>query len=153
MARKEATFVAETGRDKGKQYLITEMSATKGEKWATKALLAMGNAGIDIPEELVSQGMAGLMAVLIRNLLKISFESADLLLDELMLCVQFAPSATLRRPLIEDDIEEIITRAQLKKAVWNLHMDFFLNENQSTSESETPESLLSSLSIKPRPKR
>ena len=59
----------------------------------------------------------------------------------------------MKRPLIEDDIEEVTTRLQLRKAVWNLHLDFFLTENESTSESETPESLLSSLSIKPRPKR
>ena len=30
MARKESTFIAETGRDKGKQFLITEMSASQG---------------------------------------------------------------------------------------------------------------------------
>ena len=75
------------------------------------------------------------------------------LLDEMMGCIQYAPSANIKRPLIEDDIEEVTTRLQLRKAVWNLHLDFFLTENESTSESETPESLLSSLSIKPRPKR
>ena len=52
MARKESTFIAESGRDKGKQYLITEMSATQAENWAIKALLAVGNAGIEIPEEI-----------------------------------------------------------------------------------------------------
>ena len=153
MARKESTFIADSGRDKGKQYLITEMSATQAESWAIKALLAVGNAGIEIPEEIATQGMAGLLAVSYMNLLKIPFESAKPLLDEMMTCVQYVPSANLKRPLIEDDIEEVSTRLQLRKAVWNLHMDFFFGESESTSESEMPEDLLNSLSIKPRPKR
>ena len=153
MARKESTFSADSGRDKGKQYLITEMSASQAENWAIRTILAVGNAGLDIPEGLASQGMAGLMAVGYMNLLKIPFESARPLLDEMMGCVQFAPSATLRRPLIEDDIEEVATRLEIRKAVWNLHLDFFLTENESTSESEMQESLSNSLSIKPRPKR
>ena len=153
MARKEATFVAEDGRDKGKTYLITEMSASQAEYWAIRTILAVGNAGIEIPEELASQGMAGLLAVGYKNLLKIPFEAAHPLLEEMMGCIQYAPSINIKRPLIEDDIEEAITRLKLRKAVWNLHMDFFLNENQSTSESETQVSQLSSLSIKPRPKR
>ena len=153
MARKESTFIADSGRDKGKQYLITEMPATQAESWAIKALLAVGNAGIEIPEEIATQGMAGLLAVSYMNLLKIPFESARPLLDEMMTCVQYVPSANLKRPLIEDDIEEVSTRLQLRKAVWNLHMDFFFGESESTSESEMPEDLLNSLSIKPRPKR
>ena len=50
MARKEASFTAESGRDKGKQFLITEMSASQAENWAIKVILAIGNAGIEIPE-------------------------------------------------------------------------------------------------------
>ena len=136
MARKEASFVAQTGRDKGKEFLITEMSATQAENWAIKAVLAIGNAGIEIPDTLVSQGMAGLVAVGYMNLLKIPFDAAKPLLDEMMGCVQFIPSPNVKRFLIEDDIEEVSTRLALRKAIWNLHMDFFLGESQSTSESE-----------------
>ena len=136
MARKESTFVAETGRDKGKQFHITEMSATQAENWAIKAILAVGNAGIEIPEDLSNQGMAGLMAVGYTSLLKVPFDAAKPLLDEMMTCVQIIPSANIKRPLIEDDIEEVQTRLQLRKAVWSLHMDFFLGESQSTLGSE-----------------
>ena len=125
MARKEASFVAQTGRDKGKEFLITEMSATQAENWAIKAILAIGNAGIEIPDTLVSQGMAGLVAVGYMNLLKIPFDAAKPLLDEMMGCVQFIPSPNVKRFLIEDDIEEVSTRLALRKAIWNLHMDFF----------------------------
>lgn len=153
MARKEATFVGEVGRDKGKQFHITEMSASKAESWAIRVLLAIGNAGIEVPDGLAEQGMAGLMAVGYMNLLKIPFETARPLLDEMMECVQIAPSANIKRALIEDDIEEVTTRLQLRKAIWSLHMDFFLEGNQSTSESKTPDQPDASLTIRPPRKR
>lgn len=154
MARKESSFVAETGRDQGKTYHLTEMSASQAESWAIRVILAVGNAGIEIPDGLASQGMAGLMAVGYMNLLKIPFEAAKPLLDEMMGCIQFVPSPTIKRPLIEDDIEEVKTRLELRKAVWNLHMDFFLDVDKSTSESETPQAPQNaSLSIKPLRKR
>ena len=154
MARKESSFVADIGRDKGKQFLITEMSASQAENWAIKAILAVGNAGIEIPDNLASQGMAGLMAVGYMNLLKIPFEAAKPLLDEMMSCVQIIPSANVKRPLIEDDIEEVQTRLKLRKAIWDLHMDFFLGESQSTLGSEMPAPQPSeSLSIKPLRRR
>lgn len=154
MARKEASFIAEAGRDKGKQFLITEMSATQAENWAIKAILAVGNAGIEIPENLAAQGMAGLLAVGYMNLLKIPFEAAKPLLDEMMGCVQIIPSQNVKRSLIEDDIEEVSTRLALRKAIWNLHMDFFLGEKESTSEfGAQANQQNASLSIKPLRKR
>lgn len=154
MARKESTFVADIGRDKGKQFHITEMSASQAESWAFRVILAIGNAGIEIPDNLASQGMTGLMAVGYMNLLKIPFEAAKPLLDEMMGCVQIIPSANMKRALIEDDIEEVKTRLLLRKAVWDLHMDFFLDASKSTSESEVQEQQANgSLSIKPPRKR
>ena len=154
MARKEASFVAQTGRDKGKEFLITEMSATQAESWAFRVILAIGNAGIEIPDNLASQGMAGLMAVGYMNLLKIPFDAAKPLLDEMMGCVQIVPSANIKRPLIEDDIEEVKTRLLIRKAIWDLHMDFFLDADKSTSESEAQaQATIGSLSIKPPRKR
>lgn len=154
MARKEATFIADFGRDAGKQFHITEMSASQAENWAFKVILAIGNSGIEIPDNLAAQGMAGLLSVGYLNLLKIKFEVAKPLLDEMMGCVQVVPSANLKRPLIEDDIEEVKTRLSLRKAVWELHMNFFLNEKESTSESAAQEQRnTGSSNIKPRHKR
>jgi hypothetical protein len=153
MARKESTFVAESGRDKGKQFIITEMSASQAENWALRVILAVGNAGIEIPDGLASQGMAGLMAVGYMNLLKIPFDAAKPLLDEMMTCVQIMPSLNIKRALIEDDIEEVSTRLQLRKAVWSLHMDFFFEESKLTSGLETQAQTSTSLNIKQRPKR
>jgi len=154
MARKEASFVADFGRDAGKQFHITEMSATQAENWAFKVVLAIGASGIEIPDNLAAQGMAGLLAVGYLNLLKIPFEVAQPLLNEMMGCVQVVPSPNVKRPLIEDDIEEVKTRLSLRKAVWDLHMDFFLEENKSTSESpEQENATIGSSSIKPPRKR
>ena len=154
MARKETTFVADTGRDTGKQFLITEMSDSQAENWAFRVILAIGNAGIEIPEGLAAQGMSGLLAIGYMNLLKIPFEAAEPLLNEMMDCVQIIPSVNVKRKLFEDDIEEVITRLQLRKSIWDLHMDFFLDSTQSTSELNpqvNPQE--SSLSIKPQRKR
>ena len=154
MARKETTFIADTGRDTGKQFIITEMSASQAESWAFRVILAVGNAGIEIPEGLASQGMAGLMAIGYMNLLKIPFDAAKPLLDDMMGCVQIVPSSSIRRALIEEDIEEVVTRLQLRKAVWSLHIDFFLDGSKSNSESNPQEQTPSdSLSIKPQRKR
>lgn len=154
MARKEATFVADYGRDAGKQFHITEMSASQAENWAIKVILAIGNAGIEVPDNLASQGMAGLLAVGYLSLLKIPFEAAKPLLDEMMGCVQVVPSPNVKRPLIEDDIEEVKTRLAIRKAVWELHIDFFLDGKESTSESAAKgQSTIGSSSIKPRHKR
>ena len=154
MARKESSFVADIGRDKGKQFHITEMSASQAESWAFRVILAIGNAGIEIPDNLAAQGMAGLMAVGYMNLLKIPFEAAKPLLDEMMGCVQVVPSPNIKRPLIEDDIEEVKTRLLIRKAIWDLHMDFFLNETKSTSESAMQgQPTIGSLNIKPPRKR
>lgn len=153
MARKESVFAAESGRDKGKTFHITEMSASQAESWAFRVVLAVGNAGIEIPDNLASQGMAGLMAVGYMNLLKIPFEAASPLLDEMMGCVKIAPAPNIKRSLIEDDIEEVTTRLSLRKAVWDIHMDFFLDASKSTSESEAQgQPTIGSLSTK-QPRR
>lgn len=153
MARKEATFVADFGRDAGKQFHITEMSATQAENWAIKLILSIGSSGIEIPDNLAAQGMAGLLAVGYLNILKIPFEDARPLLDEMMECVQAVPSHNVKRFLIEDDIEEVKTRLSLRKAVWDLHMDFFLEENKSISESNHQNITIGSSNIKPRQRR
>ncbi|XPE68477.1 hypothetical protein ACNKHP_21825 [Shigella boydii] len=42
--------------------------------------------------------------------------------------MQFVPDPkkrSIRRPLVEEDIEEIITRLNLRAEVFKLHVDFF----------------------------
>lgn len=174
MARKQATFTASDGRDAGKQFLIREMPATQSESWAIRVMLAIGHAGIEIPETFRQQGLAGLVAILqggfegnaelesnlltalkmtlFTNLMRIEPATALPLLDEMMGCVQRVESS-VTRDLIEDDIEEVSTRMKLRLEIWNLHTDFFPDAGQSTSESGRPADEQGSWTIKTPPSR
>ena len=128
MARKvvDVTIDAE-GRDHGKLFRITEMSATQAEKWAFRAVLALGAAGVELPDGIAESGMAGLRHIALGLFLKIPFAEAEPLLDELFSCITILPNQknpTVVRPLVPDDTEEVITRLRLRMEVVNLHLGF-----------------------------
>ncbi|MDG7050806.1 MAG: hypothetical protein JRZ94_06355 [Nitrososphaerota archaeon] len=137
--RKELIYKATNGRDAGKEFLITEMSARKAHSWATRALFAVMNAGLEVPEEYADAGFAGLAAVVssgdkellgmfIKTLGKVNVELAEPLLNELLDCVQMLPDAgnhNIKRKLIDEDIEEVSTIFTLQKEALVLHMSFF----------------------------
>jgi hypothetical protein len=129
MARKTLTYtVTAAGRDKGKAFLITEMSSAQSEEWAARALFTAMNCGVEIPDELLSSGLAGLAAIGVKSLARVPFDMAKPLFDQMMECVQIIPDRAnpeFVRPLIDDDIEEVGTRLMLRKATLDLHMDFF----------------------------
>lgn len=129
MARKEKFITIDgQGRDNGKVFHLTEMSASQAEWWAMRAIMAMGRGGVDLPDDVRSMGMAALALEGLKALSKIPPEEARPLLDEMMECIQFVPDSKnrgIRRPLIEDDIEEITTRLNLRAEVFRLHVDFF----------------------------
>lgn len=134
MARKTATVTIDAeGRDKGKVFVLTELPAMQAEEWAGRALFAMMNSGVDIPENIAQAGLAGVAALGISALTKISFDAAKPLLDEMLGCIQFQPSPKVTRALIEDDIEEVATLIRLRKEIINLHLDFSTPAGQSTS--------------------
>lgn len=127
MARKTATIKIDAqGRDFGKTFVITELSALAAEEWAGRALFAMMNAGVEIPDNIAKAGLAGVAALGIASLTKISFDAAKPLLDEMLECVQIQPSPKVTRSLIDDDIEEVATLLTLRKEVFNLHLSFFI---------------------------
>ncbi|HEX7687348.1 MAG TPA: hypothetical protein VF453_06565 [Burkholderiaceae bacterium] len=137
MARREAfvTIDAE-GRDKGKVFKLTEMPAAQAERWAIRAFLALANAGVDLPEDVATSGMAGIAVVGIRALGKLKWADAEPLLDEMMLCVSACPqpdNRTVVTGLFPDSIEEISTRLRLRKEVFLLHTGFSLPAAPSTS--------------------
>ena len=128
MPRKTATFTATDGRDAGKRFLITEMSAARSEEWAARALFA------EVPEEVLGAGLAGVAALGIQSLGRVPFEIAKPLFDEMMTCVQYAfgeGTAAGVRALIDDDTEEVSTRLRLRKVVLDLHLEGFLGAAQS----------------------
>ena len=145
MARKKLTYTVTTeGRDKGKVFVLTEMPASQAEAWAARALFALMNAGVEIPENLADAGLAGLAMLGIHALAKLPYEAAKPLLDEMFQCVQIQPNpsnSNIVRKLVEDDIEEVATRLLLRKEILMLHVDFFTAGSGSTSASATPPTL------------
>ncbi len=126
--RKTATITIDAeGRDKGKTFFLREMSASQAEKWAARAFLGMAKAGVEIPDDIASTGLAGIATVGFRAIGGMGFELAEPLLDEMFQCVQIIPDPSkpnVIRPLVEDDIEEVATRLKLRKEIFGLHVDF-----------------------------
>ena len=128
MSRKVLNYrIEDDGRDNGKMFVITEMPPSKSEKWAMRAILALMEAGIDLPEGFESMGMAGLAEVGIKSLSHLRWEVVEPLMDEMWSCVAIIPDPSkpqIVRPLIESDIEEVLTRIKIRKEILGLHMDF-----------------------------
>lgn len=128
MARKEIYYTVEDkGRDQGKVFFIREMAASQAEWWAIRAGLAMAKNGVNLPDNFSDMGMAGMAKVGLEMVAQISPDEARPLLDELMKCIQFVPdpaNQSIKRALIDDDTEEVVTRLKLRSEVFKLHVDF-----------------------------
>lgn len=121
--------ITEDGRDVNKLFLITEMPAVQAEKWGWRTFGACARAGVDIPDDAVERGLAGLLVVGLLSLARIHWHEAEPLLDEMFSRVQIIPNPLMIevvRPLVESDIEEVATRLKLRKEVVELHLGFSL---------------------------
>jgi predicted DNA-binding protein len=131
MARKTATITIEAeGRDKGKVFVLTELSASDAEDWAMRALFALMNAGVEVPDNLAEAGLAGVATMGMDALKRIPYEAAKPLMDTMKQCIKVKLAVV--RELIEDDIEEMSTWFYLRKQVLLLHMDFSMAAALST---------------------
>jgi hypothetical protein len=131
MARKQANVTIDgNGRDAGKVFVLTELSAAAAETWAARAMFAMLNAGVEIPDNIAQAGLAGIAALGVNALSKLSFDAAKPLLDEMFDCVQIQPSPKVVRALVDDDIEDVSTRLVLRREIFKLHIDFFTDAGQ-----------------------
>jgi len=139
MARKVLEVAIQAaGRDKGKVFRITEMPASKAERWAARSLAALLSSGVDVPEGLLRAGAAALAHFGITVFARMDFDAAQPLLDEMMECVEIKPdpSKPVYRRLIEDDIEELATRFRLRAEVFQLILGFSIPDDLSTSLRE-----------------
>ena len=158
MARKIKTITipqSEGNRDSGKTFLLTEMSAAQSEKWALRALGAIANSGMEIPADVLRLGMSTLVAVGFKGLLTMQFDEAEPLLDEMMTCVEIIPDpkrVEIRRPVDDEDIEDVSTRLTLRSEVFELHTGFspaaFLSK-LGTAATQTPDT--NGLPTSPKP--
>jgi hypothetical protein len=125
---KEVVQVDNPSRDKGKVFHIREMPASKGEKWRIRALMLAARSGIDVGQTM-GMGTQGIAMLGISALMSAQYEEAEPLLEEMMQCVQIKPNPSdpsVMRPLIEDDIEEVETRLQLRSKWLELHLGFLI---------------------------
>ena len=143
MARKTTIKKIEgptAGRDDGKSFVITEMSARQAHTWATRAIFAMLNTGVEIPDHVARQGVAGLVSVGIVGLTRVPYEVAAPLLDELLACAVYRPDANkpdVTLPVNDHVVEEFATYFALQNAAWDLLSEPFTNAARSTSASAT----------------
>ena len=114
------------------------MPATKAEDWAIRAMLALANANVDIPEGAFQLGMAALAEIGLKKLFAVDAVQMKPLLTELMECVEFVPNpqkpqVKVTYPLFESQVEEVKTLLTLKWEVLKLHLDFSLADGLSES--------------------
>lgn len=128
MARNTTTYkVVDEGRDLGKVFILTEMPASRAESWAMRVLMALAAGNVELPPGFERSGMSGLAQLGIKAMAGLKWEVAEPLLAEMWECVQMMPDATkphIVRALIEEDVEEIMTRVKLRAAIWTLHTGF-----------------------------
>lgn len=118
------------GRDKGKLFIISEMSSSQGERLTRRVLSSMLESGVYIPQgvPLTSSLFA---QIAISNIGKIRWDNIELIASELWGCVQYIPTPSkpdiIRLPY-EDDIEEIITIHKLRWEAAKLNFGHFFTE-------------------------
>lgn len=125
MRKTTEVTITQDNRDKGKTFILTEMSAEQTEMWGMRAMLALINAGVDIPDDMRNAGMAGIAVGGLQQLHRLSFEELKPLLDEMFECVKIkVPAIQAGRRLQTEDIEEVSTRLLLRAELIQLHTGF-----------------------------
>lgn len=154
MARKIITITLDKGRDKGKRFLITEMSAAQIDSWSLRLLNGVYGSGKGA--ELSQIGSAAAMAQILFGvagkpkdgkgagdkeqaskavetmfmdmLIKADPFVSSQLQAELMSQVQIMPSPTdptITRAIDNDDIEELSSISKLRTEAIKINIDFF----------------------------
>lgn len=131
-------------RDNGKTFVLTEMDAYAGQKWATRALFALGRSGLQLPAEAMAGGWAVLAGFGLQALLSADYGLIEPLLDEMLSHAKYehAPGHALMAisPGPNCVVEEIKTFLTLQAALFKLHTGFSLPAASPTSgRSHSPQ--------------
>lgn len=130
MSRKEIPFiVTDEGRDKGKEFIITEMSAWDADELAQDIFRAMGDSNYTgIPADVIAMGCAGLATVGLSVLSASSPDVSRTLRDRLMSTVQIVITHEGKRQERKVngtlDFEEVQTIRQVMDQVFKVNFDF-----------------------------
>lgn len=130
MSRKEIPFiVTDEGRDKGKEFIITEMSAWDADELAQDIFRAMGDSNYTgIPADVIAMGCAGLATVGLSVLSASSPDVSRTLRERLMSTVQIVIThegkTQMRKVNGTIDFEEVQTIRQVMDQVFKVNFDF-----------------------------
>lgn len=126
-------------RDAGKRYLIEEMPATRAERWAMRALLALIGGNVDLGDVKPGHGMAGLMSVGMDKLACLDWATVQPLYDELLECVYALPKpdneavrVRLTPAQTDSQVEEVTTLLRLRAEALGLHLGFSVGDALAT---------------------
>ena len=119
-------------RDAGKRYLIEEMPATRAERWAMRALLALMGGNVDLGDVKPGHGMAGLMSVGMDKLACLDWATVQPLYDELLECVYALPKPDNEAVRVRQtpapthtQVEEVTTQLRQRAEALGLHQGFY----------------------------
>lgn len=151
----QVTITAD-GRDKGKMFVLREMSSDQAERWFIRLVLALANAGAKVPEGVLFGGAAGFadmlptlknsLVVAIRAIQGLDYSEVQPLMDELTQFIKWQPTpyAVPRPPEQEifpgehSQIDEVSTWLKLRFELIQLHVGFSLAADASTTEADAP---------------
>jgi len=136
MARKTATIVIKDGRDKGKQFLVTEMPATEGTTLSFQVFQLLAESGIDM--EIKSLDPIGIIKAAVRALSSLPRTDFEYYRDWLFKYVQWqspADEKAVRKVILSDrddsDIEDPLTVFELMYKSLDLNLrDVFIGLQQ-----------------------
>lgn len=123
--RKTTTITISAGRDRGKTFRLTEWDAITIENWILRAVFGLGKAGVELPPEILELGAAPIAYAIATQAIKLPSRLGIRLANELMDCVKRVEDK-LDRSLVDQDIEDVTTRLQLKAEVLKLTFGFFV---------------------------
>ena len=113
----------EDGRDTGKKFKITEMPAYQMERWAIRALGAIGKSQAGGVMALASMGLQDVLNAFATA----DFEKTEPLMNELMECCYFIKGDTtvqLKKEFVDGVVEEWATLLRLKMEALKLNLGF-----------------------------
>ena len=122
------------GRDKGKTFFLTEMPASRLEKWSARVIVAAfsGEVPAAVLEASRVSNAGALVTALNHVLAGLDWKIVEPLYDELLDCVSFVPrpdkpeaKIQLRPDNVDNFIEEVSTLYRLRLEVLELNFAFF----------------------------
>ena len=140
LKEKTLTINNPKSRDNGKTYLITEMNILDIDEWAIRVGCAMARGGLDVRGMNLQNGLSTETISGILELLNIGIqgfgnmppdEVLTLLTELVNRCVKSVPSEGMTRSLDiknANDVQDLKTLWVLRKEAFNLHVDFFAQD-------------------------